>query len=96
MLQLCVSSYERLWRTAGGFFTDAPDSDYALAIIDGAFAKSLVIKLVRKVLVMLGTFVHSHWVGPCLLSHVANFERRISLPSAGRERAVCWRHCRGA
>lgn len=49
-----MSSYERLWRTAGGFFTDAPDSDYALAIIDGAFAKSLVIKLVRKVLVMFG------------------------------------------
>jgi hypothetical protein len=36
-------------RERGGFFTDAPDSDYALAIIDGAFTKSLVIKLVRKV-----------------------------------------------
>ena len=35
--------------TAGGFFTDAPDSDYALAIIDGAFTKALVIQLARKV-----------------------------------------------
>jgi hypothetical protein len=35
--------------TAGGFFTDAPDSDYALAITDGAFTKALVIQLARKV-----------------------------------------------
>jgi hypothetical protein len=34
---------------AGGFFTDAPDSDYALAITDGAFTKALVIQLARKV-----------------------------------------------
>lgn len=34
---------------SGGFFTDAPDSDYALAVIDGAFTKALVIQLARKV-----------------------------------------------
>lgn len=37
---------------AGGFFQDAPDSDYALAVIDGAFTKALVIHLVRKVPVL--------------------------------------------
>lgn len=37
---------------AGGFFQDAPDADYALAITDGAFTKALVIQLVRKVSVL--------------------------------------------
>jgi hypothetical protein len=36
-------------RERGGFFADAPDSDYALAITDGAFTKALVIQLARKV-----------------------------------------------
>lgn len=36
-------------RSRGGFFDDGRDEDYATALVDGAFAKALVIRLVRKV-----------------------------------------------
>lgn len=36
-------------RQRGGFFDDNVDADYALAIVDGAFTKTLVIKMTRKV-----------------------------------------------
>ncbi|KAK9826897.1 hypothetical protein WJX81_006395 [Elliptochloris bilobata] len=36
-------------RSRGGFFADDADEDYALALVDGAFAKALVVHLVRKV-----------------------------------------------
>jgi hypothetical protein len=36
-------------RQRGGFFDDNRDEDYALALVDGAFAKALVVRLVRKV-----------------------------------------------
>ena len=36
-------------RARGGFFADDADEDYALALVDGAFAKALVVHLVRKV-----------------------------------------------
>lgn len=36
-------------RQRGGFFDDNKDADYALAIVDGAFTKTLVIKMTRKV-----------------------------------------------
>lgn len=36
-------------RQRGGFFDDNRDEDFALALVDGAFAKALVVQLVRKV-----------------------------------------------
>jgi len=36
-------------RSRGGFFEGDADEDYALALVDGAFAKALVVHLVRKV-----------------------------------------------
>ena len=36
-------------RQRGGFFDDNRDEDYALALVDGAFSKALVVRLVRKV-----------------------------------------------
>ena len=36
-------------RARGGFFADDADEDYALALVDGAFAKALVVHIVRKV-----------------------------------------------
>ena len=36
-------------RSRGGFFADDADEDYALALVDGAFSKALVVHLVRKV-----------------------------------------------
>lgn len=36
-------------RQRGGFFDDNRDEDYALALVDGAFTKALVVHLVRKV-----------------------------------------------
>lgn len=36
-------------RQRGGFFDDNVDADYALAIVDGAFTKTLVIKMARQV-----------------------------------------------
>lgn len=36
-------------RKRGGFFDDNRNEDYALALVDGAFAKALEIQLVRKV-----------------------------------------------
>ncbi len=36
-------------RSRGGFFDDGRDEDYATALVDGAFAKALAIRLVRKV-----------------------------------------------
>jgi hypothetical protein len=36
-------------RQRGGFFDDNRNEDYALALVDGAFIKALVIHLVRKV-----------------------------------------------
>ena len=36
-------------RSRGGFFADDADEDYALALVDGAFSKALVVQLVRKV-----------------------------------------------
>lgn len=36
-------------RQRGGFFDDNRDEDFTLALVDGAFAKALVVQLVRKV-----------------------------------------------
>ena len=36
-------------RKRGGFFDDNRDEDYALALVDGAFAKALAVRLVRRV-----------------------------------------------
>lgn len=76
-------------RARGGFFADDADEDYALALVDGAFAKALVVHLVRKV---DGKTFYEARAAPRMLLFSMLYAEMASLDGAFTRGAGCASH----